>query len=147
MSNMYFTQPSRDLSRTARARIDNGGPSFEQERRQLVQVVTPYRPLVATLGESEGVCDSVLRQHLVEGPIARARQHVVLADAGPEQLELLVGRRRVGKELRVDLIGLAGDGAAHDRDVLEHLRFVERDIQRLTSTHRQPGKGAVLWFL
>src|SRR4051812_3749936 len=109
--------------------------------------MTPDGPFVPTLGQSRGVIDAVFREHLVEITIPRSRQHVVLADTEPEQFEVLVGLLRVAEEFRVDLIGLAGHGATHYRDVSEEVWPVEGDVDRLSTAHREPRNRAIIGLL
>ena len=70
----------------------------EHQRRDLAQVMPPDHPLVAALGDAERVLDVVLGQSLVER-LAAVQREVVLADADPEQLELLVDEIGVLEEV------------------------------------------------
>ena len=68
-----------------------------------LQVMAPHHPLVPALGRRERVLDALRRQRFVERLGAGADEGVVLADAHPQQLDLLVRRRGVLEEVGVRL--------------------------------------------
>ena len=73
-------------------------------------------------------------------------QLVVLADADPQQLQLLVGGRRILEEVRIVLLDVLRAGAHHDNAV-ELVGIGEADRHRLAAAHRQAADGAVVGVL
>src|SRR5262245_29305537 len=64
--------------------------SAKEQGCDLVEMIPPDSPLVSALGEPPRVLDPLGHKGVVKGLVSRARQHVILPDAHPKQLELLV---------------------------------------------------------
>ena len=84
--------------------------------------MAPDDPFVAAFADLEGVGDVVLGQRLVEGIGARADQVVVLPDAHPQQLELLVRDGRILEELGIGRIGVVRAGATRPQQLEDNVK-------------------------
>src|SRR5215218_1400703 len=101
-----------------RGRLHRPGLLAEEERGDLVEMMPPDDPLVASLRQPEGVVDPLRGERRVERLRAGADQRVVLPDSHPEKLDLLVRPGRV-EEGGIELVRVVRPGAHDDEGAEE----------------------------
>ena len=115
----------------------------EEERRDLVEVMSPHDPLVPPFPDHERVLDALRGQGRIKSFRARSGEGIVLANSHPQQLDLFVGRGGILEELRIGRIRIVGASVHHDQR-MEQLGMRESHRHGLATTHRQTAQRAIV---
>src|SRR5688572_10585944 len=102
-----------------------------QQRRELLQILTPHDPRMLPVGFSECMCDAVGGEELVKA--ARAGQREIVRTApDPQQIELLVYLLGVGRNVLERFLRIVAAGTEH-AEAAEQIQVAQTDAERLAA--------------